>query len=172
MHLMMQHIQEAPKEIRTKDKVRRSLAAVTMRCLAKDRAARYQSMGELIADLNAIAGGARIKQRRHAPSGFSKRLKVYVPIAILASAAAFSAATFELWAPQVVLYTNIPFMDRLMDRNQAETIMALREANRLRLEGTNKQGAVDPVKFRVAETILAPSPGAAAPPSPPRAPLP
>jgi serine/threonine protein kinase len=160
LHVLVQHLNEQPTELRLTDPVRRRLEQVALKCLAKDRDHRYQSMDELTKDLNAIASGADVKIKRPKPASrtsFRSRLKVYVPVAIVAMLVALGAALYELWAPSVVLYTDLPLTNMIMSRDQARAIVAIRESNRLRIEAKNADGTPDMDRLNLAEQMLKPA---------------
>jgi predicted Ser/Thr protein kinase len=155
MAIMFQHLHEAPKEVRTSDKIKKSLAAVAMKCLAKDRESRYQSMDDVIKDVKAAIGGATIRGGKFKKAKPSKqeRLKFYIFVGLLvptAIAGALIAATYELWAPPVVLYSHIP----IMDYAEAEARHAMKEADRMRNTARKQDGTLDKNKLAMAENML------------------
>lgn len=160
MAIMLGHMNDIPKEIRSCDKVRQALGAIALRCLAKDRESRYPSMQELIADLNAALQGSNIRAHkfRKQQGSFQQRLRVYIPLAMLGVVGALIAASYELWAPNVVLYMNLPpaVKQMIMDPGQAAELQAAKESDRLRNESLRADKSLDMDKLALAESLLRP----------------
>lgn len=162
VQVMVGHMTEPPPPISTTDPVRRSLEAVALKCLEKEPDKRYQSMDALIKDLESASRGTairaqRIKPKKKSSSTFASRLKFYIPLSVAAILLAVAAGYQEVWAPGVVLYTDLPMPVKqvIMDQEQAKCLMAIREANRLRVEA-NVGGVVDMSKIKLAENMLRP----------------
>lgn len=161
MAIMLGHMNEVPKEIRSTDKVRQALGVIALRCLAKDRESRYQSMDALAEELNAALAGTNIRAhrfRKQQQGSFQQRLRVYIPLAVLGVVGALIAASYELWAPNVVLYMNLPpaVKQMIMDPGQAAELQAAKESDRLRNESLRADMSLDVDKLALAENLLRP----------------
>jgi len=157
IQILFQHLNDQPPAIQSTDATRRSLEAVALKCLAKDRDYRYQSMDDIAADLKVVASGGNIKIKRgkkKATSSFAQRLRVYASLSAVAIILAVVAALYELWAPSLVLNMDLPFANLIMSKNQAQAIVAMTDANSLRLDAVNQDGTLDMEKLDFAERRL------------------
>jgi serine/threonine protein kinase/tetratricopeptide (TPR) repeat protein len=88
LQVMFQHVQQAPKDPRIANPaVPEYLAVIILKCLEKDPARRYQSGGELLADLESAAPATRVVRLRIAETSYPKWLFAATGLVLLAGIA-------------------------------------------------------------------------------------
>ncbi len=84
LQVMFQHVQQAPKDPRmVNPAVPEYLATIILKCLEKDPARRYQSAGEVLADLESAAPATRVVRLRIAETGYPKWLFAATGVVLL-----------------------------------------------------------------------------------------